>query len=374
MEEEVVFHVGAQVRCKDGPCGRLQSVVVDPITQRVTDLVVEKGLLLTTDRVLPVYTVEEADDEWITLSIGEDSLNNYPEYRDIVFEPAPADLEDDRYDPSQVLMWASAWDPYYNLPAVPLIQQHVHEGLSPEQAVIGRGTPVRNAEGRVGEIDHVLVNAETGEITYLVVDQGITRYSLVVPISMVKTVTEGGVLLEATDEELEQLHHYACPSDTELLADLRHILNDVASDLKDIGLAVRRGVARLTGVVPDVESRCRAEAAIRSSPDVIHVENALATDAAIRARVIAALAADPRTDIAIIDVTSDRAVVTLAGHVDSEEIRRAAEEIASQQPGVITVVNALEVVSDEHSQDLRFRLPVPPRSGKTASRQRDEPT
>lgn len=56
-----------------------------------------------------------------------------------------------------------------------------------------------------------------------------------------------------------------------------------------------------------------------------------------------ALLEDPRTTEAILDVANNRGVVTLTGTVDSEEIRQAAEEIARQQQGVLTVVNELKV-------------------------------
>ena len=56
-----------------------------------------------------------------------------------------------------------------------------------------------------------------------------------------------------------------------------------------------------------------------------------------------ALLEDPRTTEAILDVANNRGVITLTGTVDSEEIRQAAEEIARQQPGVLTVVNELKV-------------------------------
>jgi osmotically-inducible protein OsmY len=146
----------------------------------------------------------------------------------------------------------------------------------------------------------------------------------------------------------------------DLLADLRSSLAELASDLRDIGLQVERGVAQLTGTVPDAGTKREIEASVRSNPGVVHVENAITTDAAIRARVSAGLAADRRTDVAVIDVESDRAVVTLSGYVDSEDVREAAEEIASQQPGVTMVVNALEVSPDEHSRALRYRPVVLP--------------
>ncbi|HLA97491.1 MAG TPA: BON domain-containing protein [Anaerolineales bacterium] len=60
-------------------------------------------------------------------------------------------------------------------------------------------------------------------------------------------------------------------------------------------------------------------------------------------KVIDALLNDERTQDAIIEVINDRGVVTLLGTVESHELAELAEEIASQQEEVITVVNSLNV-------------------------------
>jgi len=60
-------------------------------------------------------------------------------------------------------------------------------------------------------------------------------------------------------------------------------------------------------------------------------------------RVMNALLEDPRTSSARIDAANDRGMITLTGTVDSEDTRRTAEEIAREQPGVLTVVNELRV-------------------------------
>jgi hyperosmotically inducible periplasmic protein len=60
-------------------------------------------------------------------------------------------------------------------------------------------------------------------------------------------------------------------------------------------------------------------------------------------RIQDALAEDSRTRAEVIEVTSQAGVVTLAGEVKSDQIRRAAEEIARSQPGVITLVNEIKV-------------------------------
>jgi osmotically-inducible protein OsmY len=76
---------------------------------------------------------------------------------------------------------------------------------------------------------------------------------------------------------------------------------------------------------------------------VIAVRNALQANTTIAARVSAALAEDPRTALAPIDVSSSGGTVTLIGQVPSGEVREAAEQIARSVTGVAVVINALEV-------------------------------
>lgn len=59
--------------------------------------------------------------------------------------------------------------------------------------------------------------------------------------------------------------------------------------------------------------------------------------------VESALLNDPRTRNAIIEVDNNNGIVTLSGVVDSLVTSDAAEEVVSQQNGVIKVVNQLRI-------------------------------
>lgn len=89
---------------------------------------------------------------------------------------------------------------------------------------------------------------------------------------------------------------------------------------------------------------------------MIAVRNALQAHTTLAARVAAALAEDPRTALAPIDVSSSGATVTLIGQVASGEVREAAEQIAHSVPGVALVLNALEVRS--HDLDIEPLVPA----------------
>jgi len=351
------FNIGAEVHCTDGQCGRLLKVVVDPHTERVTDLIVEKGFILTTDKVLPVSVVEKATPEAVYLSTTGDQLADCADYREVEFsEPAPEWQETKRYRTGEVAHYAFRYGIALPDPVVPMVRQRVHEGVPSELAVLERGTPVHNVNGEMGKMDHVLVDRESGEISYVIVDRGLLSPSLVVPISKIGKVSEQSVTVKATDEELEEFSSYRVRDDADILAEVRDRLKRASLDFSGAKVTVANGMVQLTGTVPDVKAKRHAEAIASSVDGVLNVENSLHTDAAIVASVTGALASDPRTDLAVIGILNEQGLVTLKGQVDSPEIKEAAEEIAAQQPGVISVVNALEVKPDELTEQLKFRV------------------
>jgi hypothetical protein len=66
---------------------------------------------------------------------------------------------------------------------------------------------------------------------------------------------------------------------------------------------------------------------------------------------------DPRTRDAAIDVGEEGSTVTLTGTVTSEEVRRAAEEIAQQQEGVLQVINELQVEAEDQEGETIVSAP-----------------
>jgi len=351
------FNIGAQVHCGEEPCGELLKVVVDPRKERVTDLIVQRGFLFKTDRVLPVSVVERATGQDIYLSVSSEEVGDYPEYREMDFrEPAPGWGQTERYKAEHTRCWLRPWGPVCHEPVVPMVQQRVHENVPSALEVIERGTPVLNATGEIGQVDHVLSDRESSEITYLVVRKGLVPDYPIVPASAIEHVSEDGITVDITDEALEELPHYAPRPEEEILTELEERLETLSYDFDNIKAALEDGVMRLTGFVADVQGKRRAEATARSVEGVIDLANRLNTDSAIAAHVTAALTDDPMTSVAVIDVISEQGVVTLKGQVDSVEIRDAAEEIAEKQPGVVSVINALEVEPDEDTPNLRSRF------------------
>lgn len=340
------FNIGTTVHCKNGKCGKLQKLVVDPENMKVTDLIVQQGLILTEDRVVPVSDVDRATEDYVMLSINDIDLEDYPEYNS---------YKVDEVDPKS---YQKAIRSYYIAspvgisPAghyVPVIQRRtVHVNLLPDQEVIGRGTPVYNKRKEVGNVDHILVDTGSGELTHIVVNPGLFANSVVLPISMIRRIDKKGIFIDLDENEIDQFPEYSPRDDSEIIVDLRERLKTEAI-LDQIDITAKNGILTMRGSIPDIEAKRRLEYAARTLEGVLEVENNLRPGNVADSQVLAALAKDPRTEFSVIEVIDDRGIVTLRGQLDSVEILQAALEIAESQPGVFRVINGLSIKEDRFS-------------------------
>jgi osmotically-inducible protein OsmY len=227
-----------------------------------------------------------------------------------------------------------------------MVRKHVHQGIGGELVIIERGTPVRNVQETIGSVDHLLADAESGEVTHLVMRRGVLPYYLILPFSAITVVSEQAIVTDLPEEAVNRLPRYRSCSADDIKREVRDRLAEFGFDVAMIGIHAEANVVKLTGLVSTVLDKRHAEAIVRSVEGVIEVENGLDTDEAIQTRVAHALLSDPQTVVSIIQVTAEQGVVTLKGNVDSAEVRYAAKEVAAQQPGVISVVNELEIVPE----------------------------
>lgn len=274
-----MYKIGTDVYCTDGKAGKLIKVVLDPHNHRVTDLVVEKGLLVKQDRVIPVEAIQELREDSIMLSIGSQEMANYPEYREVEFtisEPAVLQEMGYRFEPGESLTWAAR----YGFPVEayrPAIKERVREGVDPDRKLIGRGTQVFNQDRTIGYIDHLLIDEKTSEISHLVIRQGLLPSQLVIPMDMVERIEDESVYVPASREELEGLKQYTARTDARILAEL----NDRLAALKDIDLSQLKislvnGLVKLAGPV-EISASQRVQQVAQGIEGVVGVENQMTT-------------------------------------------------------------------------------------------------
>jgi uncharacterized protein YrrD len=273
------FNIGAKVHCEDGVCGNLVRVVVNPETARAEELVVESGGAQKKRHVVPVDLVERTTDEAIRLSVSMEALRGHPEYEEYEVERlAPGWNQAEEYRRrSQHWFWPAYYGYVGTTSTVPTVRQRVHEGVSPEMASIGRGTPVRSQSETIGTVDHLLVDRESGEVNHVVVRHGLIPDYPVIPENRIKAVTEEGVVVTVTEAELEDLPQYTPRKDEDIAEDLerRFTVESGGFNLDEVQAGVDSGVVRLTGKVMDEQAMRYAESLVLATEGVIDVENEL---------------------------------------------------------------------------------------------------
>jgi uncharacterized protein YrrD len=198
------FNLGAHLQCKDEACGKLIGLVIEPESRQVTSLIVDQGFLVTQAHVLPFAVVESALEDKVYLSLDLSEFDQYPKYRVIEHERPVTGLEQ---SPGEV---ATSYGLYgTSAPTVPTVKEKIHEGIPSGQLVIERETPVKTVEDKIGKVARVIVDRECQELTHLVIQRGLIFHEqLVLPISMIESIHENGILVSGTDEILQQLPHY----------------------------------------------------------------------------------------------------------------------------------------------------------------------
>ena len=351
--------LGTQIACTDQSSGKLVEIVVDPATKQVTDLVVQKGLLTKQAWVVPLAAVERVTGHAIQLNFHSDELNTYPEYHAAdVSEPAAGGPQTPGAALSPALGVTAE-------PPAPMVRKRLREGLVTGRTVLSAQTAVRTQQGDEGSLEHVLIDAESGQIAQLVIRKGFFPKSFMIPHEVIAQISADAILLTLRSEELAALPPMQRRRDDEVLAEIQQRLQEGWPAFTGVMATCEAGRIRLIGYVRSKPHWYHAAELAQLVAGVTDVQNDLIVDpdfvpddggttVDLARQVHHAFIADARTATAVIDVISDRDTIILQGTVDSEEIRRSAEEIALQQPNVSAVDNRLAITQVGTAPKLNY--------------------
>ena len=277
------YQWGTDVYCGDEICGKLSRVVVDPKRGAVTDLVVEQGVLKKKAWVVSQRHVEQATADGIWLDLSQEELAESQPYRRRVVEEVAPGYSGGSVSGSPTSLGVP------DVGAIPMVSHVVHDGVaSDEMRVLKQGVMVRDAveDKTVGKLKQVVVDAESGEIAQLTVQKGLLGEDITLQPTSVLNYDEDRIMVQNVGEP--------------------------------VGTEVREPQMAATGDQP-------------------------APSLPLHSRVEQALDEDPRTRDEAIEVVEQNGIVTLMGEVKDVDASHAAQEIAGQQPGVVSVQNGLIV-------------------------------
>ena len=196
------FRMGAQVVASDGACGELARVVIDPVAQALTHLVVAPKHHPGLGRLVPVDLVEAVETDRIRLRCTTARFRELDESDDVQF--LPADTDQWGYG-SHALMW-----PYFGL-GMPLSGSDHDEPMLVDRVPVGevevhRGDQVHASDGWIGSVQGLVIDPRDHHVTHVLLHEGHLWGSkqVAIPIAAASRVGDE-IRLELTKQQVHEL-------------------------------------------------------------------------------------------------------------------------------------------------------------------------
>jgi sporulation protein YlmC with PRC-barrel domain len=199
--------LNAQVKCTDGPVGHSIFVLINPVFDELTHVVVRENLS-STEYLVPIEFVSDTSDDVIELSCNKAQFKMLDPFIKKEYVENKVPYTDSRASNMAYGMGTFFW-PYVTADLkvkVPVKQK----AIPPEELALRRGARVEATDGYIGKVDEFLVDIEKCHITHLVLREGHLwgKKEIIIPISAMKETKENTVFLNIPKEKIEALPRY----------------------------------------------------------------------------------------------------------------------------------------------------------------------
>src|SRR4029079_289512 len=141
------IRIDATVQCTDGPGGHVACIVLNPITQHVTDVGVHEPGILGGDVLVPITLVEQSTPDTLRLRLSRNELARMQSF-----------LAPHYCEPSDEFLDTEPWKVYphggiYWAPYLQIVEEQpatIDETIPPDELAMRRGDHVEATDGRVG--------------------------------------------------------------------------------------------------------------------------------------------------------------------------------------------------------------------------------
>ena len=185
----------------NGRIGRSTHIIINPITEEVTHVVVRESFDDHTERLVPVEEIQESDSNMIRLACNDTGLSQMEVFEKVEFMPTTIPI-----------MEASAPTNGYSWPYIVAKQETrfvkiVQRHIPPYERGLRRGAQVHARDGRIGQIDEVVVDPETMHLTHLVLREGHLwgQKDVMIPVDEIENIEENNIYLKLDKQNIEAL-------------------------------------------------------------------------------------------------------------------------------------------------------------------------
>jgi len=195
----------AKVECTDGACGESVYVLINPVSDQVTHLVVKRGSAPNTEYIVPVDLVKETLDNTIQLSCSTAELEKMSPFNQTEF------VEEKVLDYVGYRGGVAGLGSYFYMPYVtsevriPIYAEQ--KQIPAGELAVHRGTRVEATDGYVGKVDEFVVNPDNGHISHLVMRQGHLwgQKDVIIPVSAMEDNGDDTLFLNIDKHQIEAL-------------------------------------------------------------------------------------------------------------------------------------------------------------------------
>lgn len=210
------FKKGAEVFSGEGEkIGTLNRVVIDPRTREVSNLVIEKGFLFKTDKVIPITLVDlDLEDQIVLKNTNQDILEDFPDFEtsyhvplDDPDNPFQDDIEASYLYPPLHLGWTTGGHIGYPMPQYVLkTEQDIPEGT----VALEEGARVISRDGKhIGNVEEIITESQGERVSHFVVSEGfLLKEHKLIPAAWIENVTEDEIYLSVNAGVFERLPKY----------------------------------------------------------------------------------------------------------------------------------------------------------------------
>jgi sporulation protein YlmC with PRC-barrel domain len=198
--------LNAQVECTDGVCGRSEYVLINPIIDQVTHLVVKEDASPNTEYIVPVDVVSETIADTIRLRCSKAELEKMDPFIKTEFIEEKVTEKSVNYGGGLYQASSFYFMPYV-IPGMTVQLPVEHRQIPPGELAVRRGTRVEATDGYIGKVDEFVVNPENGHITHLVMREGHLwgQKDVIIPLSAMGDTREDTVFLKLDKHQIESL-------------------------------------------------------------------------------------------------------------------------------------------------------------------------
>ncbi|MGD8406166.1 MAG: hypothetical protein PVJ21_21090 [Anaerolineales bacterium] len=183
------FPLDVDVHCADGLCGRSTHIILNPVTEQVSHIVVKEDQPPGVERLVSVKLIASTAAEVILLSCTKEIFAKLEPFNqpDFIYTDVPQHAT----DPSLTLLWP------FVVPVKRIVDDKVRR-IPPGELAVRRGARVRATDGWVGRVDEFVVGPVSGNITHLVLREGHPwkEKDITIPVDQIDHIKENTVYLK----------------------------------------------------------------------------------------------------------------------------------------------------------------------------------